>query len=498
MITQVLCAWLGQHDIDAAADSSSSDIGPIGSALSSEKYQRIELLSNYPREDSDEYLVWLGAMYPKIGCARHQIRLSSPTAYEEIYTAADVILQGIHDENVGLTFHLSPGTPAMASIWILLASGKYRAKLIETHKDTGLKEVNLPFDILAQYRPEKSLGSHISAMEDDLLPESPAFDLIIHESEGMRRAVAKAKRAAVFDVPVLLLGESGTGKELFAKAIHVASPRSNGPFIAVNCGAIPESLAESALFGHAKGAFTGANEARSGFIEQAHKGTLFLDEIGELSPDIQVKLLRVLNDKKVQRIGETKDRNVDFRLISATNRYLAREAAEDRFRQDLFHRIAVGVIKLPPLRERGGDLPLITGHVVKSLNGEFANTPGWEEKKLNVGALKAITEHSWPGNIRELINTLTRAFVFNGGREVDERALKDSLLMMGRSSEEVLHRPLGNGFSIEDALSETARHYLERAMKQAGGNKTQASKLLDLGSYQTLTNWLEKYVVGEE
>jgi transcriptional regulator with PAS, ATPase and Fis domain len=493
MSTQVLCAWLGQHDLDAANQKDGSGIGPIGNALDSTKYQRLVLLSNYDEEKARGYCAWAEVMFPRTACELYPVSLTSPTAYEEIYTAADGVLQEEKHDQVEFTFHLSPGTPAMASVWILLASGKYRARLIETHRELGLREVNLPFDILAQYRPEKGLESHISALDDALLPRSPAFDAIMHTSDEMQRAVAKAKRAAVFEVPVLLLGESGTGKELFAKAIHAASGRSTGPFIPVNCGAIPESLAESALFGHAKGAYTGADEARPGYIEQADGGTLFLDEIGELSKEMQVRLLRVLNDKKVQRLGESKLRDVDFRLISATNSYLAKEAAEERFRQDLFHRIAVGVIKLPPLRERGGDLPLLLDYFCANLNKEFATTPGWEAKRLSVKAVKAIGEHSWPGNVRELINTLTRAFVFSGGTEVDETAVKDALLVMGNASDEVLNRPLGNGFSIEQIIADTANHYLERAMKQAGGNKTQAAKLLGLNSYQTLTNWMERY-----
>ena len=157
----------------------------------------------------------------------------------------------------------------------------------------------------------------------------------------------------------------------------------------------------------------------------------------------------------------------------------------------------MGVIKLPPLRERGGELPLLTEHICAKLNDEFGATPGWVPKRLSVKALKALTEHSWPGNIRELINTLTRAFVFSGGEELDETAVKDALLILGKQSDEVLNRPLGNGFSIEQVISDTAVHYLERAMKQAGGTKTQAAKLLGLASYQTLTNWLERYGVGE-
>ncbi len=496
MFINVLCTWLGQHDLNAANDAGKEETGPIGSALETGRYVRAVILSNYPEDRSRNYCSWLEIMYPKVNCDLRQVSLTSPTNYEEIYNAADTVLNELHNGDNKLTFHLSPGTPAMAAVWILLASGKYEASLVEAHLSTGLKDVHLPFDILAAYRPAKGLEHHISAIDDKLLPQSPAFDAIIHSSDEMKRAVAKAKRAAVFEVPVLLLGESGTGKELFAKAIHNASSRKDRSFVPVNCGAIPESLAESALFGHAKGAFTGAVEARSGFIEQADGGTLFLDEIGELSKDLQVKLLRVLNDKRIVRVGESREREVDFRLVSATNRTIAKETEDTAFRPDLFHRIAVGIIKLSPLRERGGDLPLLVEHICNNLNREFSSTHGWEEKCLSVGAMKVITEHSWPGNIRELINTLTRAFVFSGEKELDETAIRDALLDAGSDTDNVLDKPLGNGFSIEGVIADAAVHYLERAMKQANGNKTRAAELLGLASYQTLGNWLEKYGVG--
>ena len=496
MPNNVLCTWLGQHDLNAAFDKDNGGKGPIGTALETGRYSRAVILSNYAEEKSKTYCAWVEVMFPRVSCILYPVSLTSPTHYEEIYNAADTVLNQINQEGTALTFHLSPGTPAMAAVWILLASGKYRASLVEAHVATGLKDVRLPFDILAAYRPAKGFEHHISAIDDKLLPRSPAFDAILHTSEEMQRAVAKAKRSAVFEVPVLLLGESGTGKELFAKAVHNASGRKEGPFVPVNCGAIPETLAESALFGHARGAFTGAVEARPGYIEQAEGGTLFLDEIGELSRDLQVKFLRVLNDRKITRIGETKEREVNFRLISATNRTLAKETEENRFRPDLFHRIAVGIIKLPPLRERGDDLPLLVEHICSNLNHEFSSTHGWEEKFLSIGAKKAITEHSWPGNIRELINALTRAFVFSGGKEVDETAIRDALLDAGTVSDGVLDKPLGNGFSIEGVIADTAVHYLERGMKQAGGNKTRAAELLGLASYQTLTNWLEKYGVN--
>ena len=192
--------------------------------------------------------------------------------------------------------------------------------------------------------------------------EAPEFNDIIHRSEVMQRVILKARRIAPRSIPVLIEGESGTGKELFARAIHDASPRKEKPFVAINCGAIPAELVESELFGHEKGAFTGANTARAGHFEAAHQGTIFLDEIGELPKGMQVKLLRTVQEGEVKRIGATQARKVDIRIIAATNRNLIDEVAAGNFREDLFYRLAVAVIKLPPLRERAGDVSLLIDH----------------------------------------------------------------------------------------------------------------------------------------
>jgi transcriptional regulator with PAS, ATPase and Fis domain len=333
-------------------------------------------------------------------------------------------------------------------------------------------------------------------MSDEMLPDSPAFDEIIHTSGEMHQTVNQARRIALFDVPALLLGASGTGKELFARAIHNASARADGPFVSVNCGALPEGLVESELFGYVKGAFTGAAGDKSGYIEEAHGGTLFLDEIGELPLAVQVLLLRVLQEGSFQRVGSTRRRHSDFRLVSATNRPLADDASRGRFRDDLFHRIAVGVIKLPPLRDRGRDLQLLTDFYLQRLNRQFSEVEGWQEKSLSVGARKVLQEHSWPGNVRELINTLTRACLWSSSSEIDG-PLIENCLVRPREEERVKDRPLGGDFRLEDVLSEVARHYLSRAMEEAGGSKTRAAELLGMSNYQTLGNWLKRYGLEE-
>jgi transcriptional regulator with PAS, ATPase and Fis domain len=494
MSIQVLCAWLGRHDIDGAAGNSATGIGPIGTALASGDFDQLLLLSNYGDQESRGYAEWARGTFPEVSVDLSLQTLSSPTAYGEIYRESDRILRDLADSGHELTFHLSPGTPAMASVWILLASGPYRARLIETHPQVGLREVELPFEIYARFRPGHILDNKLSTFNDSLLPPHPAFESIIHSTQEMRKAISQARRSAAFNIPVLLLGESGTGKELFAKAIHDASERKEGPFVAVNCGAIPASLAESALFGHAKGAFTGATEGRPGYVEQADGGTLFLDEIGELPLDIQVKLLRVLNDRKVNRIGEGRIRRIDFRLISATNRNLLENGGGPKFRPDLYHRIAVGVIKLPPLRARRDDIGAICDHILGTLNREFGDQEGWKPRTLSPGGLKAIKRHPWPGNIRELINTLTRAAIFHSSEEIDESAIGESIIDTGTGeSHKILGRPMGEAFSLEDLLGEVARHYLQRAMEDTGAKKKAAAELLGFSSYQTFDNWLKKY-----
>ena len=263
-----------------------------------------------------------------------------------------------------LTFHLSPGTPAMAAVWIILGKTRYSAELIESSKQHGVRTASVPFDISAELIPDllRNADKRLTELSRAASPETARFGDIIYRSEAMHRVIGRAKRAAIRSYPVLIEGESGTGKELLAKAIHTASPRRDNPLRTVNCGAIPTELVESELFGHEKGAFTGATQARPGYVEDADGGTLFLDEIGELPLTAQVKLLRILQDEEVTRVGSTKPRRVDVRIIAATNRDLMIEVAQSRFREDLFFRLAVLVLKVPPLRQREGDLgPLIDG-----------------------------------------------------------------------------------------------------------------------------------------
>ena len=258
---------------------------------------------------------------------------------------------------------------------MLLAKTRYPAELIQSHAQTGVRTVSVPFDIAAEYVPAllRRADAKIERLTAGLPPASPAFDRILGRSPLMERAKARARRVAPHDVTVLIEGASGTGKELLARAIHAESRRARGRFEDVNCGALPEGLVESLLFGHERGAFSGAFRARAGHFEAADGGTLFLDEIGELPLDAQVKLLRTLQEKTVRRLGADRTVAVDVRVIAATNRDLAAEVAAGRFREDLYYRLATGVIRLPPLRERQGDLTPLIDHFLAAANRKFAD-----------------------------------------------------------------------------------------------------------------------------
>jgi sigma54-dependent transcription regulator len=412
---KILFSWIGFTDIEASNNIDSKNVGPIANALDERKFDQIVLLSDLPIKETDNYLNWLTNRYT-LTINLIKISLTSPTNFGEIYNAAINAINSIEKKcNPSLTYHLSPGTPAMAAVWILIAKTIFPAELIESSLVHGTKSVYIPFDISIDIIPTilKKSDEKISKMASGMSHDSSDFDKIIHRSEIMQTIVFKAKQVALRSVPVLLEGESGTGKELFAKAIHDLSPRKKYPFVTINCGAIPNDLFESELFGYKKGAFTGAINDKIGHFEMANKGTLFLDEIGELPKAMQVKLLRVLQEGEVIRIGSNIPNKIDTRLIAATNRNLIMDVSMGKFREDLFYRIAVAVIKLPPIRKRIGDIGLLIDHFVKKINEEMMTDIQSVHKKLSASAKNILLQHSWPGNIRELQNTLTRAIIWS-------------------------------------------------------------------------------------
>jgi len=299
--------------------------------------------------------------------------------------------------------------------------------------------------------------------EANLSPGRRRTDLIIGNGRAMARTLELVAVAARTEIPVLILGESGTGKELVARAIHYTGPRAARPFITVNCGAIPETLMEDELFGHARGAYTGAHADKKGVFEEAEGGTLFLDEVADLYPSCQVKLLRVLQEREVRRLGETRNRPVDIRIIAATNRDLRKEMEEKRFREDLFHRISVLPINLPPLRERPEDVPLLVDYFVRRFDREL----GRDIKGFTPRAVDRMKAHPWPGNVRELENRVKQAMVLAKGDVVDV---------------DVLAQFSSQGTGIEfpqfkKAKAEFERNYVMRCLQIAVGRVAAAARL---------------------
>lgn len=494
-----LFAWIGQADLNAANPEGTTGVGPIGQVLAQRTYDGVFLLSNYADDRVARYETWLRERHPKASIEITRVSLSSPTNFAEIYTAARSAVQHVvrSDELAGrLSFHLSPGTPAMAAVWIILGKTRFPAELLQSSIERGVEVADVPFDISADFLPDllREKDKRLRELSASGSPDSPEFSDFISRSAAMDRLVRRAQVVALRNVPVLIEGESGTGKEMLARSIHRASPRNAQDFIAVNCGAIPSELVESELFGHEKGAFTGAAQARKGYFEAAHGGTLFLDEIGELPAQTQVKLLRALQENEVVRLGATKPIKIDVRIIAATNRTLVDEVASGRFREDLFYRLAVAVLTIPALRDRQDDIGPLIDRLFEVVNEEASGEPGYQEKKLSVGAKNLLIGKPWRGNVRELQNTLRRAVIWSHGPTITTEDIADALLPSAPGADSgILGRSLGNGLDLQRLLGEVACHYLERAIAESGGNKTKAADLVGLPSYQTLTNWLKKY-----
>jgi len=333
----------------------------------------------------------------------------------------------------------------------------------------------------------RTLKRQVSNLQDRLAAEA-GLDRIVAVSPVMREILASIDDVAASDAAVLIEGESGTGKELLAKLIHERSGRGAGRLVSVNCGAMPENLLESELFGHVRGAFTGAHRDKPGLFEAADGGTLFLDEIGELSPAFQVKLLRVLQERRIRRVGDVRERAVDVRIVSASNRPLADMIRDGRFRRDLYFRIRVVPILLPPLRERKEDILPLAATFLKRLGQRMGRQP----PGLTEAAKIRLLAHGWPGNVRELENTLERALIFCKDRLLDGRHLMlESAL--GDPASANMGDP-GQDWTLTLAAVEQ-RHILN-TLASCGNNKVETARLLGIG-YNTLWRKLKQYRVAE-
>jgi two-component system response regulator HydG len=321
------------------------------------------------------------------------------------------------------------------------------------------------------------------------LNERFGFEGVIGNSPKMHAVVARLRQIAPTSATVLITGESGTGKELVAKALHNNSPRRYKPFVPLNCAALSENILESELFGHVKGAFTGADRERKGWFEHANGGTLFLDEVGDIPLSTQVKLLRALESGEIVRVGTNEAIKVNVRLISATNRELTEAVSSGTFRQDLFHRLKVVSVKLPPLRERKEDIPLLIDYFLK----ELTTSHGKHVSGMSTAARRALTAYAWPGNVRELRNTVESMVVIDHDGTLDLDDLTDDVQAAAASGSDA-----GSGSAsnlVGHSLEEIEKYFIAETLKQTNGNREEAAKLLGIGE-RTLYRKIKEYGVG--
>jgi two-component system, NtrC family, response regulator HydG len=404
----------------------------------------------------------------------------------------DIIITDLIMEGVGGLEVLAKAKREIPDAEVVILTGHSTIKTAVTAIQAGASTyLTKPLDIneLRTVADKASQSQRLQRSNIELqkqLNEKFGFEGVIGNSEAMHSVVAKLRQIAPTSASVLITGESGTGKELVAKALHVNSPRRNKPFVPLNCAELSENILESELFGHVKGAFTGADRDRIGRFQYANGGTLFMDEIGDMPTPIQIKLLRVLETGEIVRVGTNDPLKVNVRLISATNSDLASAIAEGKFRQDLYHRLKVVSIKLAPLRERRDDIPLLIEHFLK----DFSASHGKQVAAITPTVRKALMSYSWPGNVRELKNTIESMVVI----DVDGRLDVDDLT-------EDLQSATGNGGSASAAgfdslvgksLEEIEKHYIAETLKLSSGNREEAAKILGMGE-RTLYRKLKEY-----
>jgi len=388
-------------------------------------------------------------------------------ASENIFSAAILDLKMEDMDGIALMEQLLKIQPYLPVI-ILTAYGTIE-RAVEATKKGAYDFLTKPFDAKdLLHSIEKALEVGRLKVEVNrlrhMVTQRYRFENIIATSTKMQHVLNQVAQIASTDSTVCLYGESGTGKELMAKAIHVSSPRSKGPFIAINCGAIPEGLLESELFGHVKGAFTSADSHKKGLLEMANGGTLFMDEIAELSPALQVKLLRVFQDREFYAVGGVKPVKIDIRLVTATNQDLWKAIQEGKFREDLYYRIHVIPIFLPPVRERIEDVPLLANHFLQHFNREM-------NKKIegfSPEAMQRLMLHGWPGNVRELANVVERAVALSSGTVITT----DSLFLGGGEA-----APQKKLMPLDEAREEHDKAYLTQVLMETGGNVSRAASL---------------------
>jgi len=493
---QILLSFVGSRD---PFNPDNSD-GPLLSLLGKRKFEALYIFYTNQEfwEKAQKVQEVCTERQPGIEIKLREISVYPPTDYELLFKVMNDECQKILEENAkekpGYFIGTDSGTPQMQTIWfILVQSGLLPATLLQGvppkfgQGEYQVKEVNLSLESFPKIVSPDTIRREldiIRTQRDALKSERASlvkdypFEGIIGKSDALLPVLETASLAAESEAPVLIRGETGTGKELLAKGIHYNSPRRDGPFIALNCSAIPETLVESEFFGHEKGAFTGADKQRRGKFELADAGTIFLDEIGDMPLSTQVKILRVLQEKKFTRVGGEKELEVDVRIIAATNQNLKKLKEEGLFREDLYYRLQVIELEIPPLRERREDIPILSYDFLDKLNARYRT-----KKRLSKDALRVLLSCSWPGNIRQLKNMIERMYTLSTGDELTPDTLPNDILMAGSALEAETPPEVqipADGFDLKGYLWELEKAYYEKAIEICDGNRAKSARLLKI------------------
>lgn len=409
----------------------------------------------------------------------------------------DVVITDIRMPKAdGMTIFRRLRAHAPSTDVILITAYAAVSDAVDAMKEGAYDYLTKPFDTdeiklrVQRIAQKRSLERELDEARAQLAAKDPS-QIIIGRSSAMTRLLDLVETIASSDAPVLITGESGTGKELVAKTIHSLSPRSGHGFVAVNCAAFPETLLEAELFGHERGAFTGAVKSREGRFQAAHNGTLFLDEIAEIPPMAQAKLLRVLQEGMVEPLGTNRPVEVDVRVLSATHRNLKQRIRDGLFREDLYYRLNVLDVPIPPLRERRGDLPILVEHFLKRLTPRGKNPPAIAPR-----AWAALSEYGFPGNVRELEHAIQRAVVLSRGGEIDLPHLPEDIAGVPTLDQEPTSEVSDQVRPLAQAVKEFERAYLQRALQEAEGKKARAAELLGI-SRKNLWEKLRAHELGE-
>jgi two-component system response regulator HydG len=405
----------------------------------------------------------------------------------------DIVLTDLLMDDVGGMEILGKAKRELPDAEVVILTGRNEAKAAVSAMQAGASTYLVkPLDIneLRAVADKVSHAQRLARSNIELqrqLNERFGFEGVIGNSPAMHAVVAKLRQIAPTSATVLISGESGTGKELVAKALHNNSPRRYKPFVPLNCAALSENILESELFGHIRGAFTGADRERKGWFEHANGGTLFLDEVGDIPLATQVKLLRALESGEIVRVGTNEPIKVNVRLISATNRDLNEAIAAGTFRQDLYHRLKVITVKLPPLRQRRDDIPLLLDFFLKDLTAAH----GKEIKSVTPAARKALMAYAWPGNVRELRNAVESMVVIDSDSLLDVDDLTEDVA----SSISGIPSAAGTSSLVGQSIEEIEKYYIAETLKQTGGNREEAARLLGIGE-RTLYRKIKEFGIG--